>query len=553
MAAASSSLPFTTNFQESTTPRSLPQRPYLQSSFDLSDAERSRTRHSPPATIDPGNMESPTASSISTSLPRAHHDPAPHDGYHPGDLSNTTAVISRLEQSKPSPAVSAGRSGGSHGRKSVKGRPGTPGGPLAKRATPRALSNAPPLPSTNGSTPLISNSPASSTTSTPRLDSSPSLGSLPSAPQPMPSKRPSLASPLPPTPIVPPNPFPKAAFPRVIPSPLNISSSSSPAQIRHHHHSTASGSLPTPQPQSPSAAQGQILGQGWSHPQYLTAPRSNAGTSTLPNSPSAHALMKRLLSKPAPISPSHLSTTSETDSDGVGSPSHLHTTRKDSSSLSSAGRAVVSDGLHQSEPIVVGDGGVGLEFDHNLDQNLASMKESVEAQSDRYMERDKEKEKEKGPRNVLRRRPIPSKQTSEAQSPQPPPETSAPPPPRSGSKVRDPTIPPLGAFSPLGTFSPFTMLLTFRTSHEQKSGKPPSSPSSKANAPEQGTHLHQPQKPDTTTTSATPRSDTASAGPMSHSTTHNTSSGKTTQLEFPNLTLQQVPSIRSRRVGYGKH
>jgi hypothetical protein len=106
-----------------------------------------------------------------------------------------------------------------------------------------------------------------------------------------------------------------------------------------------------------------------------------------------------------------------------------------------------------------------------------------------------------------------------------------------------------------------SMLLTFRTSHEQRSGQPPSSPSSKVDAPEQHSHLHHPQKPDTTT-SATAELVTAWAAPMSHSTTH-TSSGKTTQLNLSFIptspfsrrdvdVLASTPSIRSRRIGCGK-
>jgi hypothetical protein len=207
------------------------------------------------------------------------------------DLSKTVPVREELDRCR---TVSAGSSREGHGRKAVTRNPETPGGGALERLTPRASPHAPSLPTqfTAGSIPTqsktwASSSPTSSTRPThlvsPAIDSP--LSASPSGSS-FPTRRPSLASPLPPTPIVPPAPFPKATFHHAAPAPFNLFSSSLPSatQIRNlNHHPTASGSPSSSQaspPQhaknsiatttttTPSTASGQTPGQGWSHPQY---------------------------------------------------------------------------------------------------------------------------------------------------------------------------------------------------------------------------------------------------------------------------------------------
>ena len=265
----------------------------------------------------------------------------------------------------------------------------------------------------------------------------------------------------------------------------------------------------------------------------------------MPDSPSTRAMMKRLLAKPAPISSSHFSATSGSESEAVSSRSHTHTRRRDAS-FSPPRRGAMGDGeekFHEDEKIFVGEDAAGVEFDMNLDvldQNIVSMGQWVGTQSDRYFERvlspapssgelkekererEKEKEREKRPRNVLRRRPSANKSASGAQSPQSQPSS---PPSTSASEAHLPIIPPQGPFPPL-TLSPF-----FLTSHEQKAVQPQSS-ASKAHA---DPHHHQRQ----INSSSTPlRRMTSASAAMPHSTTRS-SGNKTTQLESPNATASQ--------------
>ena len=553
--AASSSSPFTTNFYESTSSRSPSYRTHLQSSSaaDGEKAINARTRCSPQAAIVHGNMESPLSSS--TSLPRLHL--CDDKGREELDRCRT---------------VSAGSSREGHGNEAVTKKPEALGGGALERLSPRASPHAPSLPTQfavgsilTHSITLASNSPTSSTRPThlasPAIDSP--LSASPSGSS-FPTRRPSLASPLPPTPIVPSTPFPKAAFHPAAPAPLNPSSSSLPSatQIRHpHHHPTASGSLSSPQsspPQysknsiattTPATASAQTQGQGWSHPQYIHVPRPSTGGSTLPDSPSTRAMMKRLLAKPAPISSSHFSATSGSESEAVSSRSHTHTRRNDASSFSPPRRGAMSDGeekFHDREKIFVGEGATGLEFDMNvevLDQNIVSMGQWVGTQSDRYFEsvlspvpspgepkeKEKEKEKEKGkekrPRNVLRRRPSANKSASHAQSPQPQP---ASPPPTSASGAQQHIIPPQGPFSPL------TMASFFSASHEQNTVQPQSS--AKPHALGQSSHSHHLQQLNTTSTSL--RRPISASAAMPHPATRS-NGNKMAQLEHPNTAVPQ--------------
>ena len=267
----------------------------------------------------------------------------------------------------------------------------------------------------------------------------------------------------------------------------------------------------------------------------------------MPDSPSTRAMMKRLLAKPAPISSSHFSATSGSESEAVSSRSHTHMRRNDASSVSPPRRGAMSDGeekFRDREKIFVGDGAAGLEFDMNvevLDQNIVSMGQWVGTQSDQYFEsvlspvpspagpkekeKGKEKEKEKRPRNVLRRRPSANKSASHAQSPQPQP---ASPPSTSASGAQQPTIPPQAPFSPL------TMSSFFDTSHEQNTVQPQSS--AKPHALEQSSHSHHHQELNTTSTSL--RRQISASAAMPHSTARG-SGNKTTQLEHPNATVPQ--------------
>jgi hypothetical protein len=262
--------------------------------------------------------------------------------------------------------------------------------------------------------------------------------------------------------------------------------------------------------------------------------------------------MKRLLAKPAPISSSHFSATSGSESEAASSRSHTHTRRNDASSSSPPRRGAMSDGeerLHDREKIFVG--AASLEFDMNaevLDQNVVSMGHWVGPQSDRYFEsvlspvpspgepKEKEKEKEKGkekekekrPRNVLRRRPSANKSASHTQSPQPQP---ASPPSTSASGAQQPIIPPQSPFSPL------IMSSFFPASHEQNTVQPQSS--AKPHALGQSSHSHHHQQLNTMSTSLR-RSISASAA-MPHSTTRS-SGNKTTQLELSNTIVPQSVS-----------
>ena len=573
--AASSSSPFTTNFYEPTSTFTPSYRQLQSSSLaDTGKSAKAPTRSSPPATIVHGNTESPSSSS--TSLPR----PRLPDHKSTGDLM---AVVYGSREFDRSRTVSAGSSGEGLGTRTTTKKSEASGGGVLERLTPRASPHASPLPTQfpAGSIPTQSitfaaSSPTSSTRPThlafPAFDSphpaSPSGSSFP-------TRRPSLASPLPPTPIVPSTPFPKAAFHPAVPAPLNLSSSSLPpaTQIRHsHHHTTTSGSLSSPQhspPQylknsitntattttPPAAAPVQTQGQGWS--QYINVPRPSTGASTLPDSPSTRAMMKRLLAKPAPISSSHFSATSGSESEAVSSHSHTHTRRKESSSFSTPTRGAMSEGderFHDRDKIFVGDGTAGLEFDMDIDllgQNIVSMGQWVGTQSDRYLERvlspapslgepkEKEREKEKRPRNVLRRRPSANKSNNRVQSP--PPSSSASGPPH----------------QPIISLSPF-----LRTSHEPKSVQPQSS-SSSGHASGRASHPHHDHQSNTSST-AMRRAASGSAA-IPHSTAHR-SGEKTTQLEhshpqpfspgraIPSSSLHPpLPSGTSRATRGGSH
>ena len=491
--AAPSSSPFMTNFYEPTSP---PNRQLQSASLaDTGKSTNAPTRSSPPATLVHDKTESPSSSS--TSLPR----PRLYDHKGAGDLKTVSYGSTEFDRSR---TVSAGSSEEGHGMRSTTKRSEAPRG---ERLTPRASPHASPLP-THFATGSIPTQSITSAASSPTSSMRPTHLAFPAFDGPHPAspsgssfstRRPSLASPLPPTPIVPSTPFPKAAFHPAVPAPLNLSSSSLPSatQIRHsHHHPTASASLSSPQhspPQyknsianttttttPPVAASSQTQGQGWSYPQYINVPRPpNTGASTLPDSPSTRAMMKRLLAKPAPISSSHLSATSGSESEAVSSHSHTHTRRKEASSFSTPRKGAMSDGnenFHDREKIFVGDGTAGLEFDMDIDllgQNIVSMGQWVGTQSDRYFERalspaplpeePKEKEKEKRPRNVLRRRPSANKSTSHLQSPPPSSSPSGP--------SHQPIISSQGPFSSL-SLSPF-----FRPSHEPKSVQPQNSAS----------------------------------------------------------------------------
>jgi hypothetical protein len=142
------------------------------------------------------------------------------------DLSKTVPVREELDRCR---TVSAGSSREGHGRNAVTRNPETPGGGALERLTPRASPHAPSLPTqfAAGSIPTqsktwASSSPTSSTRPThlvsPAIDSP--LSASPSGSS-FPTRRPSLASPLPPTPIVPPAPFPKATFHHAAPAPFS--------------------------------------------------------------------------------------------------------------------------------------------------------------------------------------------------------------------------------------------------------------------------------------------------------------------------------------------
>lgn len=294
-----------------------------------------------------------------------------------------------------------------------------------------------------------------------------------------PSRRPSLASPLPATPIIPSH-LPKAAV-RAAPAPLNLTPPGG-TPLRHHFHTGSVSSPHSPQPSPghkahsatpPHSATVNQAQQAWtSHAQYINVSRgpANAGTSgSLPDSPSTRAMMRRLLSKPAPISPAHrgFGATSGSESDSQ----IRQRMRFRSSSPHSRVRAVKTDG--EEDKYAPG----GIEFDMDLevlDRTIATLGQWTDSSKEQVVssagppQEAKEKEREKRPRNVLRRRPStntqsPSSSKSSLQTPAAPaqarkpsassPHTSTPqhipsPAPRNAH------IPPLAAFSPLGISPP---------------------------------------------------------------------------------------------------
>ncbi|KAF9473369.1 hypothetical protein BDN70DRAFT_925201 [Pholiota conissans] len=341
---------------------------------------------------------SSTASSSSTSLPRSvvvHLPQSVQSGVSPtgetqskqgGDVVSDTgggAVIFGAEQmqtSSPRLRTLSGSSSG-HGRPGAKKRPLTPGSNANTTGAPTIAGSAHPasrsasdvpLPSSRGPTTSVAeNTSITPTRRHPRSPSSPSrLGTPPgtmlssSSPTstassnltPPPHRRPSLASPLPATPIIPSH-LPKAAVRNPPPAPLNLTpatSTSTPLRNQPSYHSatgslssphglahpyTQSSSSPLSSPSatqqghhtqrmnsaptlpstyasaqghhpSPSASQSHHTqtqtqqGRAATHAQYASV--SRPGSSGLsPDSPSTSAMMKRLLAKPAPILSAH--------------------------------------------------------------------------------------------------------------------------------------------------------------------------------------------------------------------------------------------------------
>ncbi|KJA14165.1 hypothetical protein HYPSUDRAFT_80921 [Hypholoma sublateritium FD-334 SS-4] len=456
--------------------------------------ERSRTRSSP--SLASNAAASSSASSSSTSLPRTIL-PAARSGTfgpietHRRRTEQSEPAMSSTEQSSRPRTLSASSSGHSHGRQSVKARPPTPGSghgvvhpsvPSAPYAKPqpalRAHSYSAGTPSRG---PQLNSEPAQNSRIPHRTTSSGLTGiNTPSSPpNATPSRRPSLASPLPATPIIPSH-LPKAAV-RAAPAPLNLTPPGG-TPLRHHFHtgsvSSPHSSQPSPgynahsatPPHSATVNQAQ---QAWtSHAQYINVPRgpANVGTSgSLPDSPSTRAMMRRLLSKPAPISPAHriFGGTSGSESDSQ----IRQRMRFRSSSPHSRVRAVKTDG--EEDKYAPG----GIEFDMDLgvlDRTIATLgqwtnpsKEQVVSSAGPPQEA-KEKEREKRPRNVLRRRPStntqsPSSSKSSLQTPVAPaqarrPSISAPhlstPQHIPSPAPRNAHIPPLAAFPPLGISPP---------------------------------------------------------------------------------------------------
>ncbi|KAF8958677.1 hypothetical protein BDZ97DRAFT_1923439 [Flammula alnicola] len=455
------------------------------------NAERSRTHFSPPSTLNVGGSTS-SASSSSTSLTRPIPPPGRNGSnenvemhQRRADPSEAIPVIYGSEQSSHLRTLAESSSGHSHGRQSMKKRPPPPAGPGVPLgwSSPRGPPPPPMLPTRSPNpvqgaamaVPTHPVSPASPTSSVrpAHLASPPGLNNTFSTPPSQsgsnfPQRRPSLASPLPPTPIVP-SSLPKAAVPRATPQPLNLAAASPATQRRQQHYHATSGSLSSPHssPQSSPPTHGHKLhsktsssnvsqslnaaqGQGWSHAQYITVPRPTTGGSNLPDSPSTMAMMKRLLAKPAPISTtSNFSATSGSESEGLGI---VHMKRKDLESTIAGGRGTVSDGGDRVRQRDV-SAGRGIEFDMNLDaldQNIATLGQFMGSQSDKYTEKTlppitppEGREKEKKLRNVLRRRPsgnVHSAQSSHPSSPQ-------------SSPARHTPLPVLAPFSPL-TLSP---------------------------------------------------------------------------------------------------